>query len=1082
VDESDKDGMTLSQTAERVIVRYGDALYRLALLCDANPRQAAKAVVTAFARIDWAAAPVDAELYAKLVRSLPPASRLRVQRRRSEPALPPAFLKLPPLTRLALGLRLLDGMSVDAIAPAIGKSTAETRTALVDGVATCGVERLKIDPACRAHLQARLQEAALERGRPDRSPSCGDIEARWDRAAEQLGEALRLAMGQFHLPAAARSAIMVALQQARGLGHPPPKSRRLLPFLAVLLGVALVLVALVAPRGAGHVQPAGGALAPRQIVEQARKAYGAAPQGSGIVHRRWHIMLDQPQLSLQADEWVDTGQPARHRMQLTEGKAIKEWATGDGRGEFRYLSNDAQLFCGALPRNVQANEAVINLWKLDGREQEQMRAARWRTAPWSIGLRYLEQAARASSIRSLGLSGSGASAVLTLAVQDAEVDGTLLLRFDPVSYELREVREVRLDNGRTEQSTPWRLDGTETVDSVTALRQGVLTDYPFDWEPRSIKHEGRIVDRACPLVDLRYTLDFPQALGQVNAGVGVLGLPVPPPELQTAILVAARGDGPSGMPRGYMAPELTQFVYVGVGKRLVLRPERIAQGQHTGGKKLGHWMIQLDQQFPGVFSGRAESGDNIFDPAGAIQIWAEGWNKDELAALLATVRPLRFDDWARAPDLYFALHPLASETRTMLAHLVAAQSPRPNMVHHRVELTTVRQAPFLATLADPYHLSPSQNPAQKRIESWTEVDRSGSLLVRSRQRTAGLDGALIEDQIRNGDAWRGYQARSNQVTSGTAPSPWWVPLDYRMFQLLRFDWSFHTAPDRSILAEATHPLGETDLSFLLQSQERGDQWGYEPWLLDVKPITITYRLRFGPDGRLQASETIGDATYPGEPTARKAPRPVLLEHTVVETDEWVPSVPVSAWTFAPPFDAIVIEVPAPSMTEPNPAPRQPRVTRSLTETAQAAPFELWTWPQSLPLLEFRDARLPPLPLAPARWWEGGNDEAIVAGLAAKLYYGTPRGGVNVTQGPTEGLRRFLQQQLPAWRRSELRTIREGQAAPVEVWVMYEEAPGQQWAVFERGGSLLFLNHVGPEDELNAILRAIPQLQRIPGAP
>ncbi len=152
--------MILPQTAERAFTRYADTLYRAALLRDPDPRRAADAVGTAFARLDWSVVALDDELEARLIQALPPVPRFRWRRGRRLLPLPAVFWKLPAHARLALGLRLLRGMSSERIARSIGRPLSETQVMLVEGVAAMGSAPLKITGDCRACLIARLDNPA----------------------------------------------------------------------------------------------------------------------------------------------------------------------------------------------------------------------------------------------------------------------------------------------------------------------------------------------------------------------------------------------------------------------------------------------------------------------------------------------------------------------------------------------------------------------------------------------------------------------------------------------------------------------------------------------------------------------------------------------------------------------------------------------------------------------------------------------------------------------------------------------------------------------------------------------------------
>ena len=156
--------MTELPTAERARARYADALYQSALLRDPDPDRAAQAVIAAFRRVDWANVPLDDRTEARLIQCLPPLPRVRLRRPPPIAPLPPPFWKLPPATRLALGLRLLRGLSTELIAEALGQPVDAVRTLLVEGIAASSDPPLELGEACRACLAARLDDPTAERG------------------------------------------------------------------------------------------------------------------------------------------------------------------------------------------------------------------------------------------------------------------------------------------------------------------------------------------------------------------------------------------------------------------------------------------------------------------------------------------------------------------------------------------------------------------------------------------------------------------------------------------------------------------------------------------------------------------------------------------------------------------------------------------------------------------------------------------------------------------------------------------------------------------------------------------------------
>ena len=164
-------------------------------------------------------------------------------------------------------------------------------------------------------------------------------------------------------------------------------------------------------------------------------------------------------------------------------------------------------------------------------------APRWQSGPWASGRWYLDQASRADTLRSLGVSGSGAARLQTLAAEGRAISGTLLLRVDPQTSELREVRELRSNNGRAENHIRWRMLARETLDTATAVKQGLLIDYPVPDRPGSFKRRTPMIDPSCPLSGIEQAVSLPRLLANV-AGPGPLGLPAPPVGVDTAMYMS----------------------------------------------------------------------------------------------------------------------------------------------------------------------------------------------------------------------------------------------------------------------------------------------------------------------------------------------------------------------------------------------------------------------------------------------------------------------------------------------------------------------------------------------------------------
>src|SRR5438477_10510303 len=136
---------TTPTALERAIQRYGDDLYRMALLLTSDEAQAAATLRSAMRRmIDTPLAGIsEVTLSAALVASLPP-DRRRLRRRlpawarlpaaRAEAPLVAALAPLPRQQRLALGLAFLHGFDAPQAAAVLGSDEAQVRVLTRDAL------------------------------------------------------------------------------------------------------------------------------------------------------------------------------------------------------------------------------------------------------------------------------------------------------------------------------------------------------------------------------------------------------------------------------------------------------------------------------------------------------------------------------------------------------------------------------------------------------------------------------------------------------------------------------------------------------------------------------------------------------------------------------------------------------------------------------------------------------------------------------------------------------------------------------------------------------------------------------------
>lgn len=1067
--------MISANQVDRARARYADALYRLALLRDGDPGRAASAVIAAFTRLDWDATPLDEYFEARLVAALPaPRKRHDLLRLRSRPAsipMPVAFWQLPPQTRLAVSLRLLRGMATPRIAAVLARPLADVQSLLLDSINVLGnLPATATGDACRRCRLARLDDPSAERAHLLQCASCPDALAAFEQSERAIAERLRRAVGNITLPRSVDEALTVALQ--RGATATAPSIWRS-PWImrgAAVVVVLAVLAALLRPRAplpilSGASQAAVGA-EPRRLLAAARALHGAVPSAAGIVHRRWEIRLPQREGTLEADEWIDSLDPARHRMQLLEDGQVKEWQVGGDRGNLRYLSALMTYSCGPLPPALVSRTPTISSWKLGDHEQQAMRDARWRAGTWALGGHYLDLASSAESLRSLGISGEGENAALTLAAEGRTISGTLLLRLDPITHALREVRELRSNNGQMEDRIPWRLVSTETIDHATALKQGVLTAYPDAKAPATTSRITPIIDPICPLVEADFAANFPHVLASAGP-VGLIGLPTLPAGVKQAVVIGQVLEAQS-----HYDLETVQIVYAGAGKRLVF-------AKHGGGAdgetlQAGPWNVRIREPRPGIqiaaLSRLPQRADmrNVPESNASVDVWAEGYTRDELLQLLATARPLHLIDWAQAPEQWYTRESVDAVMLDRWRRIITANAVQPGRTLLLRSTITTRQAPFFAELADPYHVPAASWPAERRSEALVEFDASGNAR-RSKLLTTGRESHVLNAAWSDGATEQYYQAWNDTIESRAGmnfPSTQW----YGVAQLfLHRDWNWQTLPDGSMVAERL----EAGYQRLQAYNPSWGPWTIDSWTFDLPRHQIAMRLTFSAGGRQRQVEQ--RAVPPEGWSGGALSSPVLLYREVID-QRWLASVPIDRWDWKPPPTARPFKWPA--YTYPS---IEATSAVTLARAAAITSFPLWKLPDStsLTLLDRVDVARDPAS-DPSQYTLERIEHAVGVGLAVNNAYRTPNGQLNVLQGPAAPLRQILRHSMPLWTSSSRRVIGEG-GRQIEVWVMEGEQSTTRWAIVEHEQSLLFLRHDGPRWELDVILNKIGKLEQVVAA-
>ena len=641
---------------ERALSRYADMLYRLALLREPSPRRAATAVERAFTTLDWNGLELDGTLEGRLVAQLPPPRRLF---RPTLPPLPATFWRLPAAARLGLGLRLVRGYSTSAIATALNRPTDDVRILLLRAICSLAVEDCDALPeACHATHSARLDEPAAHRQHVLGCSRCQDLAPRLERAEQALAEAMARSTAGAALPSSTLHAIRARL--GRGADGPARRFWRRPALLQVVLVVAVLLsvAVMVAPRGRA-VSTGQASSSARAMVEQALARYGMPPEGDKILHRRYRFDLGEKDGVLLGEMWVDLAQPARHRMQLMEGEDVREVQVGDGERRLRYFSSfpphcERDWAEVPLPRGLHdwtVDAAQQNRmrharwqyeWTIDAAAQAGMRDARWQFGAWAAGRHFLQQAGAADEVRSLGSATNDQGSVLTLAAEGQAISGTLLLKLDTETGELREVREMSDEGGLTRSHTSWQLLDEEQMAPEEAKRRGIF----FDVQDRVTKRQLPILDPAC----LRFGVEQALGIEPVVSPARALDLAL------NRVGAVAFGTVPAGTSRAFMVEGPRggwTVVYYGDRWRVALT-SAYADSFRRDPQAIpaGDWNVVVEQTSPGRLEGQAFQRAGGQRPQDVFFV-AEGVRRDELLRLLGTVAEFRPEDLRSQQQIFF---------------------------------------------------------------------------------------------------------------------------------------------------------------------------------------------------------------------------------------------------------------------------------------------------------------------------------------------------------------------------------------------------------------------------------------------
>jgi hypothetical protein len=802
------------------VARWGDPIFGLALLLTDQRARAETTTIAVFRRVFAAPPTNDPELalYATLARQAQPQRRMSWQRRG---ALPRALSRIAPQDRLLLGLWLVRHLSGAQLAtttarPApeiVGRLAARLRqfdpaldersSAAADDATHIGLERW---------LEHQLGLSAAQAEHVRICPACRAAQGRWQSALDQLRALLLDALRGLHLSQAGVEALEEALTNDPGAEQEAWWQQRRFWLPALVGGVGLLLAVLITPwRGSNGA----GVAAPRsaQALVQATIDSWVAPPAEGVRHWRvqsLNLTLRDPD-PVVTDVWLDGGSPA-HRVEVHRGDQLVEWQLAEGSARFTYGGapslNSCRWNTGYSGHFERFDDAAL-AFRITPEEQQAVRDARLRLGAYGAGYMLLQQALRAPDLHSFGTRVESGTTLTVLSFTNDRVSPRqqVLLRIDPEARQLYAVQQVAQVGGQTQVRDLWRLQALDQPES------GVPNNLPT-WKPT--KQMERLLDPACPAIRPEYVTSLRQ-LTAVPYNVYLPGNL--PPGVSGATLFSRQPR--TGDQREHLFQILDEIdaLYVGVDRWLSIA-QADPRDETDGATQRGAWNVTLEDQQPnGMWHGFVELADPEAQPfLSTLELWGVGWTRDELLAVVDSLKPLDAQMWREQDHLFTDAQLLPPPARDALMGAAAALSVAPEQMIYTAMQLKMHSDPALPGPRDPFIVPPELlQPEQLDRTQWLVTDASGRTHLRDLWSVP--DGPLYQAQTTDGVAFQLYDALGGKLWTASIAV---VPLRFAQpdMQMLQTALSLSVEPSLSeqdtmlLLEYSIVDLTQDDLSLM----------------------------------------------------------------------------------------------------------------------------------------------------------------------------------------------------------------------------------------------------------------------------
>ncbi|MFP4437504.1 MAG: hypothetical protein ACLFVO_09675 [Chloroflexaceae bacterium] len=781
-------------TAGQTLADHGDLLYRMALLLTEDVAQTRRMLRITLSRVVRTATPTSevepAAWMGQLLTTIrqetertDPLARLRrlrlhypQQQEISDDPLYQAIRELPRLQRQMLGLHLLAGYDLPLMTRVSGvdeidEAAAQTllQTALTTLAPYAGVELPDSDRTDRCPAtRSSLMRADGSKGSDTTTrehlalcSACRAFERAWSNLTRQVEQSLRGTLRHQTLPPA-----FYALVQPKTTLSDWLRTPMLVPLLVLLFIGGIVLPGFFRQPTQPETAEVLAAVPPRDLVRQALDQVGQPPAGTGVWHAQWELLWyfsDGSFAPLQADAWLDTENPARHRIQFAhaDSGAPYELQIGDGRQALWYALHPT--YYGSLYSSLATVSAPQLIHRtMEPEAQEQVRTARFQTGVWDLGPNYLRQAAAAPDLRTLGQQRSGDRVVQIVSfvgVSPLELPPdapgattrqvTVLLTLDQEDGRLRKVTELLGPaNGVQTSRVTWQLRSEEWIVADQPIRPVFDPDHAWTGKRNfNAEPQGTSADPDLLLIE-QEEVYHPALLNNNIAWLPTSGSEdAPVPGARRALLYRIKNN-------------TLQITYLGTGRQLTLPVEggvSFTAGQPDEQIEVGPWTVDLyagkGQRYRlklqrSLSEAQTNSAAAFWSGIVEQEIYADGYTRAELLQVVRSLQPFNTQSLLDQEHLFVRPANLKPEVDAALLNaLRAAFVDEETAVRYWREQHYLRQNPEADPLADPYHSPRYEGRTETMIrENWVSFsDETPRYFQRSRQADGTLHSSRYVD-------------------------------------------------------------------------------------------------------------------------------------------------------------------------------------------------------------------------------------------------------------------------------------------------------------------------------------------------